>query len=414
MVGGVDEVFKALADPHRRQLLDRLNERNGQTLHELCTDLDMTRQAVSKHLAVLEGALLVTTVRRGREKLHYLNAAPINEIADRWIHEYDRARVEALADLKRALETPAMDKPEFVYTTYIRTTPERLWAALTEPAFTKRYWDTELESEWKVGSTMAWGHDQVVVRDPEQVVLVSDPPRRLSYTWHTFSEEWARAYEIDEELRARIAAEPRSRVTFELEPDGPLVKLTIVHDGFEPHSKVAEMVSGGWPRVLAELKTLLEGGAGDGFSTTEVAHAPADAVFAALTTLDGLGGWWMPDVVGSPTNGGEITFRFDGEHVTMQVVYAERPSLVVWQCTESTKFPEWVGNSLWFELHARDASSTTIAFTQVGLEPACDCYGICSSGWDHYVRSLADFAAGEGGHPYGSPAWESARAARIG
>ena len=103
----------------------------------------MSRQAVSKHLAVLEGALLVTTVRRGREKLHYLNAAPINEIADRWIHTYDRARVSALADLKRALETPAMDKPEFVYTTYIRTTPERLWAALTEPAFTERYWDTD-------------------------------------------------------------------------------------------------------------------------------------------------------------------------------------------------------------------------------------------------------------------------------
>ena len=410
----VDEVFKALADPHRRQLLDRLNARNGQTLHELCADLAMTRQAVSKHLAVLEAALLVTSVRRGREKLHYLNAAPVNEIADRWIHTYDRARVETLADLKRALETPAMDKPEFVYTTYIRTTPERLWAALTEPVFTKRYWNTELESEWEVGSTMAWNHDHVVVRDPEQVVLESDPPRRLSYTWHTFSEEWARAYEIDETLRARIAAEPRSRVTFELEPDGPLVKLTVVHDGFEPGSTVAEMVSGGWPRVLADLKSLLEGGATDGFSTTEVAHAPADAVFAALTTLDGLAGWWMPDVVGSPDPGGEITFRFDGEHVTMQVVYAELPSLVVWRCTESTRFPEWVGNSLWFALATRDASSTTIAFSQVGLEPSCDCYDICAGGWDHYGRSLADFAAGDGGHPYGSPEWEAQRAARAG
>jgi len=410
----VDEVFKALADPHRRELLDRLNARNGQTLHELCTDLAMSRQAVSKHLAVLEAALLVTSVRRGREKLHYLNASPINEIADRWIHSYDRARVEALADLKRALETPAMDKPEFVYTTYIRTTPERLWAALTEPAFTKRYWDTDIESEWKVGSNMAWGHDGVVIRDPEQVVLESDPPRRLSYTWHTFSEDWARSYEIDEELRARIAAEPRSRVTFELEPDGPLVKLTVVHDGFEPGSTVAEMVSGGWPRVLADMKSLLEGGARDGFSTTEVAHAPADAVFAALTTLDGLAGWWMPDVVGSPDPGGEITFRFDGEHVTMQVVYAERPSLVVWQCTESTRFPEWVGNSLWFDLQTRDASSTTIAFSQVGLVPSCDCYGICSGGWDHFVRSLAGFAAGEGGHPRGSPEWEAQRAARVG
>jgi uncharacterized protein YndB with AHSA1/START domain len=346
--------------------------------------------------------------------LHYLNAAPIHEIADRWIHTYDRARVTALADLKRALETPAMDKPEFVYTTYIRTTPERLWAALTEPAFTERYWETGIDTDWKAGSPMAWVQGPVVVRDAEQVVLESDPFRRLSYTWHTFSEEWARVWDIDEELRARIAAEPRSRVTFELEPDGPLVKLTVVHDGFEPGSEVAEMVSGGWPRVLAELKSLLEGATTDGFSTTEVAHAPADAVYGALTTLDRLGGWWMPDVAGSPDPGGEITFRFDGEHVTMQVVYAERPSLVVWRCTESTKFPEWVGNSLWFELEPRDASSTTIAFTQVGLVSSCDCYGICSAGWDHYVRSLADFAAGEGGHPYGSPEWESGRAARVG
>src|SRR3954454_21241772 len=172
----MDAVFKALADPHRRQLLDRLNARSGQTLHELCADLDMSRQAVSKHLAVLEGALLVTTVRRGREKLHYLNAAPINDIADRWIHTYDRARVHALADLKRALETPTMENPEFVYTTYIRTTPERLWAALTEPAFTQRYWDTAIDSEWKVGSTMTWEHNEVVVRNSEQFVLESDPP----------------------------------------------------------------------------------------------------------------------------------------------------------------------------------------------------------------------------------------------
>src|SRR3954466_13305984 len=283
-----DDVFKALGDASRRVLLDSLNERNGQTLRELCSRLDMARQSVSKHLAVLEAALLVTTLRRGREKLHYLNAAPINEIADRWIHHYDRARVDALADLKRALETPTMDKPEFVYTTYIRTTPERLWAALTEPAFTQRYWDTAIEWEWKVGSTMAWEHGGVVVRNPEQVVLEWDPPRRLSYTWHTFSEEWARSYDVDEDLRARIATEPRSRVTFELEPDGPLVKLTVVHDGFEPGSTVVEMISGGWPRVLEAMKTLLEGSADDGFSTTAVAHAPADAVYEALTMLDGL------------------------------------------------------------------------------------------------------------------------------
>src|SRR5436190_22384019 len=127
----LDEVFRALADPSRRRLLDGLNGRNGQTLRELCAGLDMARQSVSKHLAVLEAAALITTVRRGREKLHYLNAAPINEIRERWITRYDRPRVEALADLKRALEDgDPVHKPTFVYTTYIKTTPERLCQAL--------------------------------------------------------------------------------------------------------------------------------------------------------------------------------------------------------------------------------------------------------------------------------------------
>src|SRR3954452_23923682 len=114
---GMDEVFRALADPSRRRLLDMLNARNGQTLRELCSELDMARQSVSKHLAILESAALVTTVRRGREKLHYLNAAPINDIGERWITHYERGRVEALADLKRALEDEPMDRPSFVYTT---------------------------------------------------------------------------------------------------------------------------------------------------------------------------------------------------------------------------------------------------------------------------------------------------------
>ena len=128
----MDEVFKALADPSRRKLLDSLNTKGGQTLSELCLLLDMARQSVSKHLAVLEAANLVTVVWRGREKLHYLNAAPISEISNRWINHFDRRRVSALAGLKRALEGPLMGRPEFVYVTYIRTTPERLWRALTD------------------------------------------------------------------------------------------------------------------------------------------------------------------------------------------------------------------------------------------------------------------------------------------
>jgi uncharacterized protein YndB with AHSA1/START domain/DNA-binding transcriptional ArsR family regulator len=254
----MDDVFKALSDPSRRRLLDRLNERNGQSLTELCAGLDMARQSVTKHLAVLEAATLVATVRRGREKLHYLNVAPINDIAERWINQYDHNRVRALADLKRALEDNPMTKPEFVYTTYIKTTPEDLWRALTEPAFTRRYWGLEIDTDWEPGSTMTWQKDGASQSDPEQVVLEADPYRRLAYAWHAFTPEWNASMGLSDEVLAEAAAEPRSHVSFDIEPHGELVKLTVVHDNFEPGSRVAEMVSGGWPKVLSSLKTLLE------------------------------------------------------------------------------------------------------------------------------------------------------------
>jgi uncharacterized protein YndB with AHSA1/START domain len=243
-------------------LLDSLNARNGQSLRELCAGLAMTRQSVSKHLAILEAANLITTVRQGREKLHYLNAAPIGEIAARWINRYDRERVDALADLKNALENATVQKPEFVYTTYIRTTPERLWQALTDPAFTRRYWGVAFESDWKVGSTIAYtfGENQVTVADPAQVVLESEPYRRLSYTWHGFTPEWARTYGYDDQYLAKVSSERRSKATFDIEPQGDLVKLTVIHDDFEPGSPVLESVSEGWPRILSALKTLLETG----------------------------------------------------------------------------------------------------------------------------------------------------------
>jgi uncharacterized protein YndB with AHSA1/START domain/DNA-binding transcriptional ArsR family regulator len=256
----VDEVFRALADPSRRLLLDSLNERNGQTLRELCSRLDMARQSVSKHLAVLEAANLVTTVRRGREKLHYLNAAPINEIADRWITRYEQGRVRALADLKKALEDHPMDKPTFVYTTYIRTTPERLWQALTEPAFTERYWGITFDSDWQPGSPISWTQFGHTIADAEQRILEAEPYRRLVYTWHTFTREWADSLGFTEEAHARLLAEPRSKVTFEIEQFGDQVKLTVVHDDLEPGGLVASLISEGWPRVLANLKTLLETG----------------------------------------------------------------------------------------------------------------------------------------------------------
>ncbi len=249
----MDDVFKALADPSRRDLLDRLNARTGQTLRELCAGLDMARQSVSKHLAVLEAANLVTTVRRGREKLHYVNAAPINAIADRWINRYDRARVRALADLTNALEAPM----SFAYTTYVNTTPEKLWQALTDPAFTKRYWGVTFETDWTKGSPMTWIDPGGVVADPEQVVLEADPYRRLSYTWHSYTEAWAAGNGIDEQTRARLLAEPRSTVTFDLEQRGDVVKLTVVHEG---GPAVLDGVSEGWPAILSSMKSLLETG----------------------------------------------------------------------------------------------------------------------------------------------------------
>ncbi len=260
-----DEVFRALADPSRRDLLDRLNQRNGQTLRELCTGRDMARQSVSKHLGILEAAGLVTTTWRGREKLHFLNAAPINAIADRWISRYDRERARALADLTTALEAKTMTKtaaPSFVYVTYIATTAERLWEALTTPEFTVRYWaGVRLESDWKPGSLVRWVFPNgVVVDEPEQVVLESEPGRRLVYRFHGFPPEYIRARDWSPEFARRISAEPFSTVTFDIEQLQEKVRLTVTHDGFLPDSEAIKLISRGWPSVLSGLKTLLETG----------------------------------------------------------------------------------------------------------------------------------------------------------
>ena len=155
-----------------------------------------------------------------------------------------------------------MDKPEFVYTTYIKTTPERLWQGLTDPAFTRRYWNVAWDTDWKTGSLMTLEivKDGVMIADPEQVVLESDPYRRLSYTWHTFTPEWAAAYDVSDDDLTRFASERRSKVTFDIEPVGEMVKLTVVHDGFDASSAILPGITKGWPRILSDLKTLLETG----------------------------------------------------------------------------------------------------------------------------------------------------------
>lgn len=242
----MDIVFKALADRTRRQLLDRLHDRNGQTLSELCEHLEMARQSATQHLAVLEGANLVSSVRRGREKLHYLNPIPLHEIQERWIDKFERPRLRALSALKRQAEEPAMaDKPTFVYVTYIKSTAERVWHALTDSDLTAEYWGHSNVSDWHVGSQ--WEHRRVDgsnIADVIGTVLESTPPLRLAMTFDAPGE-----------------APPQgpSKVTFEIEPYHEIVRLTVTHENLADDRAVAD-VSLGWPAVCANLKSLLETG----------------------------------------------------------------------------------------------------------------------------------------------------------
>lgn len=249
-------MFRALADPSRRTLLDRLFERDGQTLGELEAALpDMTRFGVMKHLRVLDAAGLVTSRKVGRERHHYLNAVPIRRIHDRWLDRYRMRAADLLDDLRITLEaeamtshdTPTQAPPKLVFATYIRTTPDRIWRALTESEFTTRYYyGSTVHSDWQPGSRYEYRTgDNLAI---EGLVLEADPPRRLSMT---FRDLWS---------NPDAHTEP-ARVTFEIEESGSGVcRLTVVHeDVVGADSRIAE-VSGGWPFILAGLKTLLETG----------------------------------------------------------------------------------------------------------------------------------------------------------
>jgi DNA-binding transcriptional ArsR family regulator len=242
-----DAVFRALADPTRRHLLDTLFKRDGQTLGELGRRLDMTRFGVMKHLRVLEEAGLVVARRRGREKLHYLNPVPIRLIHDRWIDKYTERFAAMLVDLKHDLEEGSMEK---VFEIYIKTTPERLWQAITDPAMRARYsFGVAVYSEWTPGSTYQGRTTELTVAPgtaiAEGVNLEVDPPRRLVQTF--------RALWSDE-----VKSEGDSRVTYEIEPVGDSCRLTVVHSGLRQGA--SEELYGGWPMVLSGLKTLLETG----------------------------------------------------------------------------------------------------------------------------------------------------------
>ncbi len=241
----MDQVFKALADPTRRYVLDRLERRNGQTLNELCGQLDMARQSATQHLSVLEEANLISTVWRGREKLHYLNPVPIHQIHERWIEKFERPRLTTLSTIKRrAEESSVNNKPAFVYVTYIQSTPEQVWRALTDADLTAEYWGHSNISDWQRGSR--WEHrrsDGSGIADATGRVLEAVPPRRLVMTF--------------EEPNASSA--PPTTVTFTIERFREIVRLSVTHDGL-PDDQAVHAVSLGWPAVLANLKSLLETG----------------------------------------------------------------------------------------------------------------------------------------------------------
>jgi uncharacterized protein YndB with AHSA1/START domain/DNA-binding transcriptional ArsR family regulator len=243
------DVFRALADPSRRLLLDSLFDADGQTLGELAAQLPgMTRFGVMKHLRILETAGLVTSRKVGRERLHYLNPVPIRLIHDRWIGKYAEVWAAGLADLKARLEGAAVDRPRHVFEVYIRTTPKQLWQAITDPALTARYFrQARVESGWHAGDPLRyWIGEEVVVAGE---ILEAEPPRRLVTTW---------AFSRDPRLRN----DPPSRVTWKIEPRGDICKLTLVHDDFPSENATYRSVVSGWSLFLSSMKSLLETGEG--------------------------------------------------------------------------------------------------------------------------------------------------------
>jgi uncharacterized protein YndB with AHSA1/START domain len=241
-VPDVDEVFRALADPTRRSLLDELFREDGQTLTALGERFEMTRFGVMKHLKQLEDAGLIVTRRRGREKLHFLNVVPIRLIHDRWVSKYAEPWAAALSGLKNELEN-SMEK---VFEIYIRTTPERLWEAITDADIRSKYqFGSRIESDWAPGSRFEMGNPKAGMLLGEGVNLEVDPPRRLVQSMVAL---WG-----DD-----VKAEGTSRVTWEIEPVGDSCRLVVTHDQLREGAN--DQLYGGWPMILSGLKTWLETG----------------------------------------------------------------------------------------------------------------------------------------------------------
>jgi len=237
----MDEVFRAIADPTRRSLLDELFKADGQTLSALAGRLTMTRFGVMKHLKVLEDAGLVVTRKRGREKLHFLNTIPIRLIHDRWVSKYAEPWAAALSGLKQTLEDRTMEK---IYEIYIKTTPERLWHAITDTEMRCKWnFGAVVTSDWKPGSRIEGNGGDALIFEGE--VLEIDPPRRLVQSLRAL---WGED----------VKTEGTSRVTWEIEPIGDSCRLTVTHDQLREGAN--SQLYGGWPMALSGIKTLLETG----------------------------------------------------------------------------------------------------------------------------------------------------------
>ncbi len=241
----MDELFKALADATRRSLLDELFKKDGQTLSELEKPLAMTRFGVMKHLKLLEEAGLVVTERRGREKLHFLNPIPIRLIHDRWVSKYTEPWAAALSGLKHELENEPKEKTmEKVFEIYIKTTPERLWQAITDTEMRSKYnFGAIVTSDWTPGSHYVGTGGGVPILEGENLEV--DPPRRLVQSFRAL---WG-----DD-----VKGEGTSRVTWEIRPIGDSCQLTVRHDQLREGAN--SQLYGGWPMILSGLKTLLETG----------------------------------------------------------------------------------------------------------------------------------------------------------
>jgi uncharacterized protein YndB with AHSA1/START domain len=236
-----EDVYRAIADPTRRELMDELFRRDGQTLGELEERFEMSRFGVMKHLKVLEEARLVVTRRRGREKLHFLNPVPIRLVYERWVSKYAEPWAATLTDLKDELER-TMEK---VYEIYIRTTPERCWEAITTSAIRSKYtFGNDFTEDFTPGARYEMTNKGFLLAEGE--IIEADPPRKLVQTLRAL---WGED----------VKEEGFSRVTWELEPVGTdSVRVLITHDQLREGAN--DQLYGGWPMILSGLKTWLETG----------------------------------------------------------------------------------------------------------------------------------------------------------